>query len=187
MGRPSTGAWTVYESLRIELSYLIKNKYLRKGKKQSSILSWANQHGKNSGSITIVLSYLEEVEEKYVRLIYTSTDKLGQKTDHDYKVFFVQVESNLGKGKVLYFLCPTTGKKCRILYKAYNSIIFKSREAYQNRLYYDCQHASKLDKYNDNFWRIDKYVSKISKVSCRGKRTYKGELTKAAERLTGYV
>jgi hypothetical protein len=183
MGRPSTGAWTVYESLRIELSYLIKNKFLIKGSVQSSMLSWTNQHGEKSGNIKIILSYLTRVDEKYIRLIYTCTDGTGNKTEYDYKVFFVEVKSNLGKGNILYFRCPQTSSKCRIIYKAYNSGIFKSRDAYHQRLYYDCQQSSKLSKYNDNFWRLDKHLLKLEKVALRGERTYKGLLTRNAERF----
>jgi hypothetical protein len=107
MGRPSTGAWTVYESLRIELSYLLEHRYLVKGEKRGGMLSWTNQDGKDTGTIGIECSYLNSDDEKYIRLKYTATNKLGQKTDYNYKTLLVEVDSNLGKGKVLYFACPT--------------------------------------------------------------------------------
>jgi hypothetical protein len=53
MGRQSTGAWTVYESSRIELRYLLKNNYLRKGRRASGNLEWSNQRGKKLGSIVL--------------------------------------------------------------------------------------------------------------------------------------
>ena len=111
----------------------------------------------------------------------------GTKTDRRYKVYLHEVDSNLGKGKVLYFLCPQSGAKCRILYQAYDSVLFKSRDSYRNRLYYDCQQTSKLNRYNDNYWRIEKHLEKVKKEACHGKRTYKGELTKAAQRYNKLV
>ncbi len=183
MGRYSTGACTVYESLRIELSYLLKRGFIKKGCMLSFNLSWSDQRGNSTGNISCISSYLEAADQRYLKLIYTLTDRrTGTKTDRCYKVYFCEVDSNLGKGKVLYFLCPQSGRKCRILYSAYGSHLFKSRKAYQHRLYYDCQHSSKLNQYNDNYWRIDAHLKKIDKASCRGRRTYKGELTRKAQR-----
>jgi hypothetical protein len=116
-------------------------------------------------------------------LKYTITDRSGKKTALNYRVWLIEVDSNLGKGKVLYFKCPQTGKRCRILYKAYDSDIFKSREAYKNILYYDCQQSSKLSRYNENYWRIDKHLSAIKTQASKGDRTYKGLLTKRAVRF----
>ncbi|TKK65429.1 hypothetical protein FC093_20170 [Ilyomonas limi] len=183
MGRPSTGAWTVYESLRIDMPYLLKKGYIKKGSQLYFSLNWCDQRDNPTGSITCISSYLNTPENMYLELIYTLKSRSdGTKTDYRYKVYLCEVDSNLGKGKVLYFLCPQSGKKCRILYKAYDSPIFKSRESYNNRLYYDCQQSSKLNKYNDNYWRIDKHLNAIKKEACNGKRTYKGILTKKAQR-----
>jgi hypothetical protein len=181
MARPSTGAWTVYESLRIELSFLLKNSFIKKGCTVSSPLTWTNQHSKESGSIFFKSSYLGTSQDNYIELIYTLT-RNGEKLNKNYKVYLHEQPSNLSKGSVLYFLCPQSGRKCRILYSAYGSDFFKAREAYSNRLYYDCQMASKLCKYNDNYWRIDKLLEKLKKQSCYGRRSYAGLLTKKAVR-----
>jgi hypothetical protein len=55
-----------------------------------------------------------------------------------------------------------------------------SWKAYSYRLYYDCQIASKLDIYNDKYWRLSKQIASITKKSCEGQRTFLGGLTKAA-------
>lgn len=183
MGRPSTGAWSIYESLRIELPYLLKQGYIKKGFQMQFTLNWSDRRGNPSGVISCISSYFSNPEDMYLELIYTLTsNKDGTPTDYQYKVPLCEVDSNLGKGKVLYFVCPVSGKKCRILYKAYDSPVFKSREAYTNRLYYDCQQSSKLNKYNDNYWRIDKHLAMLKKDACYGNRTYNGLLTKKAIR-----
>src|SRR4051794_10619144 len=115
-----------------------------------------------TGSISCVSSYLENDCNKYLELIYTLTSRRdGTKTNRQYKVYLDEVDSNLSKGKVLYFLCPESGRRCRILYSAYGSYLFKSREVYRYRLYYDCQQASKLSKYNDTYWRIESHLKKV--------------------------
>jgi|GEM_PF-748026 len=179
MARPSTGAWTVYEALRIEMSFLLKKGFIRKGAVLSSPMSWTNQHGQDSGSIHFKSSYLGTPESNYIELSYSHT-YAGEKKSREYKVYLHEQPSNLGKGNVLYFLCPHSGRKCRILYSAYGSDLFKSRDAYRNRLYYDCQQASKLSKYNDTYWRLDKHLKKIQKQARFGGRTYEGIPTKAA-------
>jgi hypothetical protein len=181
MGRYSTGAWTVYESLRLELSYLLKHGFIKKGCVITAPVTWTNNHGKQSGSINFKSSYLGK-GNNYVELTYTLTKQNGEKLNRNYKVCLHEQPSNLGKGSVLYFLCPQSGRKCRILYSAYGSNLFKSRESYQHRLYYDCQQSSKLSKYNDNYWRLENQMKKIQVKSCYGERTYKGLLTKSATR-----
>lgn len=182
MARLSTGAWTVYESLRIEMPYLLKRGYIKKGCVMHFNLNWSDQRGNASGNISCISSYLNNPGEQYLELIYTLTKRDGTKTHRRYKVYLHEQDSNLGKGKVLYFLCPQSGRRCRILYSAYGSELFKARTSYQHRLYYDCQQASKLSRYNDTYWRIDSHLEKISDVSDSGHRTYRGEPTKAAQR-----
>jgi hypothetical protein len=134
MGRPSTGAWTVYESLRIELTYLLKHNYFRKGRIASGNLDWSNQHGKKLGSIGLICCYGSLDTEKFIVLKYTVTDRSGKKTALNYRVWLIEVDSNLGKGKVLYFKCPRLGQALQNIYKAYDSDIFKSRSIQKHTL-----------------------------------------------------
>jgi hypothetical protein len=182
MGRRSTGAWTVYESTRLELSYLIRNGYIKKNCIGSGQLAWDNGLGQRTATMGFKSSYLMDEDEKYVELTYTVTARDGQETHYNYRIYFVEVPSNLGKGKVLYFQCPRTRRKCRILYMAYGYPQFMCRQAYKYRLYYDCQITSKLNKYNDAYWRLESHLKKIEGPSCYGSRTYRGELTKTAKR-----
>jgi len=133
MGRYSTGAITTKEATRIELSYLLKKGLIKRGCDITSSLSWTN-----GSSIGFESCYYSG--DPYIRLNYNNTNSYtGEVTSHDYRIYLTTVTSNLGKGEVLYFLCPITGRRCRILYKCYGSLIWKSREAYQNRIYYQTQ------------------------------------------------
>lgn len=175
MGRYTTGSQTTGESLRIELSYLIRDKILRKGAVVTGSLSWTS-----GATISYICRYLDE--DLSLQLVYTHTDNsTGEKIDYDYKIFFNRKPSNLGKGEVLYFRCPVSLKSCRILYMAYDYPKFKSREAYRNRLYYSNQLSSKLSGPNDKYWRIRRQLD--AKNLKHHRETYKGKLTKSEIRL----
>lgn len=182
MARPSTGAWTTGEAIRIELSYMLKQKMIQKGRVLSFPMSWTNQHGKETGSIYCRSNYLGSFETNYLELSYTQTGSDGTKKEFKYKVYLYEQPSNLGKGKVLYFLCPVSGKRCRILYLAYGSEYFKARTSYRNRIYYSCQLSSRISCYNDNYWHLEGQLKKLKKIAKGGKRTYKRKLTKKAQR-----
>ena len=183
MGRYSTGAWTTDECLRIELSFLLKKKYLIRGKQTAGSLSW-NCNGQPSGNISIYCSWPSDPAKRpSIRLLYTTTDRTtGVKEDRDDTVYLEAYPSNLGKGEVLYFICPSSGKRCRILYKAYGCPIWKSRQSYQNRIYYPSQKCSKREYYCERYWALDKQIEKLRTPKRRSK-TYRGKPTKRAERL----
>jgi len=176
MGRQSTGALTTSEVLRIELTYLLKTGIIKKGYEIHTGLSWTS-----GARITIETNYNTQAGN-YIRLIYTKTENEGHKTNHDYKIYLEEIPSNLGKGQVLYFLCPVSGKRCRVLYMCYGSQIFKSRAAYQNRIYYDCQTSSKMDHANSRYWSLEKRIENLQK-NRREQFTYKGKPTKYALQL----
>jgi len=178
MGRNSTGVSTVKTVQRIELSKLIKQGYFK-------------CFGNNYGSHTQQMSWTDESSisietvhnsiETYLRLYYTITSfRTGEKTEMDYKVFIEYKPSNLGKGNVLYFRCPVSGVRCRILYRAYGSLHFKAKGAFQNRLYYEAQRSSKRYKILDKAATARKKVEKVWDSKRRNQDTFKGKLTKFA-------
>lgn len=180
MGRDSTGAYTTGESLSINLSFLLKKGFLKRGVTRVGELNWT-RNGEPCGSIHVVSSW-HSGPAPSLTLVYTTTDRTtGEKEDREDPIDMVAVPSNLGKGEVLYFLCPQTGRRCRILYKAYGSRIWKSREAYSNRLYYSCQQVSKRDYFNDRYWTLEKQLEKL--YTKRTVRTYRGRVTRRAKRL----
>lgn len=177
MGRDKTGAWTCEESKRVELSYLLKQGYLRKGAITKGSYYWTIR-GSDSGNITIVSAWLKD--EIYVRLLY----RFGSGEDakkYDTRVDIVTVPSNLGKGEVMYFLCPATNKRCRVLYNAYGFHGFVSREAYSHRLYYSTQIASKRQYAIERAHRLEDELEKIYNSSRRG--YYAGKKTRTLKRV----
>jgi hypothetical protein len=157
-------AVTTNSCKRIELAYLKKSKMLVKGQVISSSLSWTC-----GSSIKITTYYTEE--DKYLKLDYI--------INNDYKVAYrihlAVRPSNLGKGEVLYMVCPFSGSLSRKLYMAYGSTQFKSMGAYNNRIYYRGQLSSSKN-YNDKYWNLLNQLE--SKPTKRNQTHYNGLPTK---------
>lgn len=181
MGRYSTGAQTVNAIQRLEISKLKAMGYFDFFKlglygSHTQRMSWSN------GSIIGIETHHTK-EGSYLILDYAITDnRTGVKTEMNYKVQIEFKPSNLGKGYVLYFICPVSFRRCRILYRAYGSQYFKAREAYQNRLYYPAQTSTKRYALLDRFDTVRNKVEKIWQTKKRKQTTFKGKPTKQAIR-----
>jgi len=173
MGRSATGIQTTNGAKRIELSYLLKNKMIKKGAQFSGQMNWKIE-GEPAGNIGIETRYFGDGSD-FLRLHYTVI--LNEvKTNYDYKISLIEKDSNLGKGKVLYMICNHSGQLCRILYLAYGSHYFKCRQAYQNKLYYPVQQRSKSFRYNSRFYDLQEQLE--TEDQKRYTEKYNGRFTK---------
>lgn len=174
MGRWSTGAVDTREANRLELKYLLKNGYIKKGRHIGGSLSWTD------GSTCGFESKCTE-EEQWIRLKYNLTTRSGEKFDYDYKIYLTSIPSNLGFGEVLYFICPASGRMSRVLYRCYGYNKYKCREAYSHKIYYRSQTVSKRDLPNTNYHWLNKQINDIEE---RGyKKNYKERPTRIYQRL----
>lgn len=111
-------------------------------------------------------------EQPYIELNY-----LYGEQQQNYKIDLVSLPSNLGKGKVWYFRCPHTFKRCRKLYCVGGE--FLHREAFK-RCMYICQTESKhyraYDKTICAIFKIKKLYEKTNKKYF--KNFYNGKPTK---------
>jgi hypothetical protein len=172
MGRWDTGAITTGQCLQLHISAFTDALKQRKGGVGST--SWSS-----GASIGLNLFYNDF--SATLNLNYTKTDRNGEKHNINYNVTIISTPSNLGKGRIYYFVCPFSFKRCKILYMGYGSLYFKSREAYNNRIYYASQLSSRLDKHNDKYWSLEKKLEKLYKK--HSKSHYKGKPTKASKRI----
>ncbi len=169
-GRGNGNAITVGEATKLDLNYLLKNRYLQKGNIVTFNLSWTN--GEN-----IRCESFYSDTDIYVRLFYTATNNLTkEKVNHDYKVYIAKRKSNLGIGEVLFFVCPESALYCRKLFMCYGYQRFKHRLTYNNRIYYNTQTSSKLHLNTDRYFTIDKKINKL--YDKRDALNYKGKETK---------
>ena len=115
--------------------------------------------------------------QPFLRLRYQHSNG----TRYDYRIDIEAVRSNLGRGQLLYFRCPETGRRCRMLYMAYNYPTFKAREAYRIRLYYPKQLTGGRGRYNALYWIAEEQLEQLSQR--RQSHSYAGKPTRLAQRI----
>ncbi|MCG2419993.1 hypothetical protein K8089_13265 [Aequorivita sp. F47161] len=176
-------AETVSGSCRIDMRFMLREKYIVRNAETWGVINWT------SGQAVNFRCRMGKTE-KYLRLMYAVTDRNGKRTDYDYKIEIDEVQSNLGKGTILYFLCPESWKRSRILISAYGEPKFINREYYETkyslRVYYSCQKSSKTDYHNNRYFDLKKKVDKLeTELKEKHRNThYKGKPTKDLKYLT---
>lgn len=168
-GRGNGTAITVGEAVKLNINQMVKDKLIRFGATITYTTKWTN-----GASIKVKTVYNET--EKHIVLMYNYNKK-----PLEYDIKLAEVKSNLGKGVVLYFICPETQQRCRILYCCYGSEIFKSRTAYRNRIYYFDQVISKAFLTPTRYNKVDKVINDLYQK--RATKLYKGKETKRRLRL----
>lgn len=179
MGRKSQGYCTTDDALVFDLSNLTKGGFLRPGSFRTTSWNWTRNGEEKVAEVAVFICFLET--EKYIRFMYNISHRGEPETNYDYKVLLHSKPSNLGKGQVLYFVCPISGRLCRKLYLAYNSPYFKCRQAYNARIYYFLQQSSKMARTNDQYFHFKRKLEAMD--NGRGAYKYAGKLTKRAERI----
>jgi len=172
MGRNYTTKATTEGALRIELKLLLDMGFFKPKQKASTTLSWTS-----GASIYITGTHLGD--EVYMRLQYVVTDSMGEKVEMNYKIHLDRVPSNLGRGEILYFICPSTGNRCRILYCTLGSHYFACKKAYKNSLYYHSQTVSKKYRDTDRFFTLEERLEKL--YSRRATKYYNGKKSRRAK------
>lgn len=166
---------TLYnEALQISISKLKGWGYLNPEQIKSSTLNWS-RNGNQTGSISIKVN--TQTEQPYIELDYKYIDE-----PRNYKVYLTSTPSNLNRGKIWYFICPQTKKRCRKLYSIGG--YFLHREAF-NGCMYETQTQSKkyrqLDKTLGAYFKSDNLYSELYKKNF--KKTYAGKPTKKYLRI----
>lgn len=174
MPRNSTYPDLFDDAYQLKISKLKEWGYLKSGQIINADLTWS-RNGIKTGSISIKVETW--TENPFINLNY----KYGEKP-MNYKVNLVTGESNLKKGKIWYFLCPVTNKRCRILYSIGG--VFLHRTAHKGSMY-DCQTKShsyrNLGKLFDKAFGDEKAYDEIYKKYF--KSHYAGKPTKKYLRL----
>jgi hypothetical protein len=100
---------TLYDECKsISTSFLKKHGFLEEGLIKTGSMTWS-RNGNKTGSIGFTVNTFSD--SPYIQLNYTYGEE-----SVSYLVKLVSVPSNLGKGFIIYFLCPLTNKRCRKLY-----------------------------------------------------------------------
>jgi hypothetical protein len=182
MGRKPTGAKCVRQALKIDLSWMLKNGYFQPGKLATGVMIWREGWRSQPERTKVAEIAIQTISNEFMVLRYQIIYQTGEAVTKECRVDIATVPSNLGKGNVLYFVCPETGRRCRVLYNCYNSPIWKSREAYSHRIYYDTQQESKMNRANGQWWDIEHLLPKL-RTPVRKSKTYAGKPTRRMQRI----
>ncbi len=180
MGRYGNYPTTVEDCLTFRLKSLTENNntYLTSYGTQRGVTSWSI-NGEVHSRINIEVTYTEN--ETYIIFDYKCNGESKR-----YKVNLECKVSNLGKGLIWFFICPSTGKFCRKLYL--NSGYFLHRTAF-NSLMYSKQIESKKNRNNSKVFgycfNTDEVYNELYKKYF--KSHYNGKLTKRYLRLKNKI
>lgn len=158
------------EVLQLEASKLNKWGYLEPNQNKSGTLTWTWQNSGRTNSISIFTN--TKSSRPFVELNY----RYGE-NPRNYKVYLEAIPSNLGKGKIWYFICPQTHKRCRKLYSVGG--YFLHREAFKGAMYEKQTQSKKwreIEKVYGAFFDSDKHYAELYSKNFR--KYYKGKPTK---------
>ena len=157
---------TLYDSCKIiSISFLNKNGYLEPNQCKSGTLIFSVK-GNETGSISITTN--TATENPYIEFNYNANG-----TPIKYRVQLVSAPSNLGKGVVRLFVCPSTGKYCRKLYLV--GTHFYHRSAFRGCMYYN-QTLGHKHRMLHKIFTTDKAFKQLN--SKHFKKSYNGMPTK---------
>ena len=174
MGRTSTFPDLFDECQTIEIGKLAEWGYLQPGQIKNGTITWS-RNGNKTGCIDIGIN--TQCDSPYLILDYKFRE-----IPINYRVQLVSIPSNLGKGKVWYFLCPLIGKRCRKLYRL--GAKFLHREAHPFAFYesqtYSHNNRNLLRLFDKKFGSEKAYDQIYSK---HFKTHYAGKPTKRYKKL----
>jgi hypothetical protein len=158
---------TLYDEVKtVSISFLTKHGYLKPNQLKAGSVHWS-RNGENIGSISIKVSTY--FENPYIEFDYNYNQQPVK-----YNVQLVSTLSNLGKGFVWYFVCPSTGKRCRKLYLA--DTYFYHRSAFTSCMY-EKQTQSKKSRYLNKtlgtYFETDQLYSQLYKKHFKKTYAYK--------------
>ncbi len=169
MSKPYTFPTLYNNVLQIQISKLKEWGYLNPKQNLKSTIKWSSD-GNIIGVISILVNTYNE--QPYIELDYKYRG-----ISRNYKVFLTSTHSNLNKGKIWYFICPQTKKRCRKLYLIDG--YFLHREAF-NGCMYETQTKSKKYRYHNKvlelYFKIDNLNNELYKKNF--KKMYAGNPTK---------
>lgn len=180
MGRYGNYPTTVEECLTFRLKSLTENNnnYLTSYGTRKGVTRWST-NGEVCSTINIEVTYTEY--EAYVIFDYKCNGEPKR-----YKVNLVSRVSNLGKGLIWFFVCPSTGKLCRKLHL--NSGYFLHRTAYKSMMYSKQIESKKnrsLSKVFEACFITDEVYDELYKKYF--KKQYKGKPTKRYLKLKNKI
>ena len=171
---------TADASCRLKISDLRKDGMLSSGYSSGTRIWSSNRSNKK----TIIGVAVDITDDPYVRLIYTVTDREGNKTDYDYQISLVTTPCNFG-GVRYWFGCTSCGRRVAVLYLVPGDVYFRCRHC--NNLSYHSRNRCTLGTFGHTSRQIDELRSQIKRWTWRGRPTRKVRRLHALERKMGVL
>lgn len=178
MSKPMTFPYLFDEEKTISTIKLKEWGYLKEGIHQTGTVTW-KRNGEIRSSIRITITMNHPVHRLYL-------DYKWQEQKMYYHVNLTAVKSNLGKGKIWYFLCPTTGIRCRKLHLINGK--FQHRSTLPSGLYSKQCHSKNwrgIEKVYGCYFDQDKNYEQMYKKHF--KKYYNGKPTKKYKKLRAEI
>jgi hypothetical protein len=170
---------TADESCRLKMSYLRKRGML--SGQATGEIAWTSSM---TGKTTTVLLAVDVTDHPCAKLVYTITDREGNKTDYDYEVSLVTTPCNFG-GVRYWFGCPSCGYRVGVLYLSPGDVYFRCRHC--NNLSYRSRNRCRLESWGETSRQIDKLYSEIKHWTWKGRPTREVRKLRALERKFGIL
>lgn len=183
MGNYNLGAATTGATMKLDLRIMLRYGQIKNGARLSGTIEWTY-----GGRVSFVSDCREN--DKFLRLVYSVEKRNGKTIEMDYRITIDAVPSNLGKGEVLYFVCPKSYQRARVLYDAYGLGVFAHRDWYKDhldrRILYNSQQTSKRWYANTRYFNLKSEIERLEeKAHAKYKKMYyRGKLTKDFRRLS---
>jgi len=178
---------TVEESCDLTVQQLKKYGLLKPGFNAIPI-EWVT---KPTGKRTrIVVAVDISTDDPFVLLMYTLTDRNGNKTDYNYTVSLLKTPCNFG-GIRYWFACPVCFTRVGSLYLPPSQIYFCCRGCHN--LTYNSRNESRLGRFGNIGYniiadrKIEELYSQIKRWTWRGRSTRKVRRLLSLERKAGVL
>lgn len=166
---------TADASCKLRMSDLRKRGMLLSGETTGK-MSWTSSM---RGTSTTLLLLVDVADEPFALLMYSVTDREGNKTDYNDKVSLVTTPCNYG-GERYWFSCPDCWSPVAVLYLAPGDVRFRCRHC--NNLSYNSRNRCMIGEFGHTSRQIDALRSEIKRWTWRGRPTRKVRRLHALER-----
>jgi hypothetical protein len=170
---------TAEESCDLSIYWLKKYGYLS-GRTTGETAWTSSMTGKTSS----VLLEVDITDKPHVTLIYTVTDREGNKTDYNYEVSLVTTPCTYG-GVRYWFDCPCCHERVGVLYLARGNVYFMCRHC--NNITYRSRNRCSIEAFGHTSRQIDQLRTEIKRWTWRGRPTRKVRKLRTLERKAGVL
>ena len=176
------GRWYCNRKATAEESYGLSMSYLKRlgmltEKENIQQISWTSI--RTQKSITMIIGVFITNDNPSIVLMYTLSDREGNKADYDDVISLLTTTCNFG-GIRYWFGCPSCCKRVSVLYLAPGGIYFRCRNC--NNLSYQSRNSDRITDLGITSRQIEKLRSQIKRRTWRGRPTRKVRKLNALKR-----